>query len=104
GRVAIADEDQAAVEPTLEIGLSLVAVRDVEQLHHVGAVFPLPLQPARNLLADRRRVIRKRHESRLVAVLLQAVAQQLRLRLLAALVEAFKGDQGTRHPPAYSSR
>ena len=47
-------------------------VRDVEQLHHVGAVLALALQRARDLLADRRAVVGKRHQPRLAAVLLRA--------------------------------
>ena len=91
--VAIADQHQPAVEPALQIGFPLVAVGDVEQLHDVGAVLALALQRARDLLADRRAVVGKRHQPRLVAVLLQAIAQQLGLRLLAALIEPFEGDE-----------
>ena len=86
--VAIADEDQPAIQPALQVGLPLVPIRDVEQLHHVGAVFALALQRARDLLADRRAVVGKRDEARLVPVLFQAIAQQLGLRLLAALIQS----------------
>ena len=67
-RVAIADEHQPAVEPALQVGLPLVAVGDVEQLHHVGAVLALARQRARDLLADRRAVVGKRHQPRLAAL------------------------------------
>ena len=92
-RVAIADEDQAAVEPALQVGFALVAVGDVEQLHHVGAMLALALQRARDLFANRCGVVGKRHQPRLVAVLLQAIAKQFGLCLLAALIEAFEGDE-----------
>ena len=95
-RVAIADEDQPAVEPSLQIGLPLVAVRHVQQLHDVGPVLALAGERAGDLLADRRAVIGKRHQPRFVAILLEPITQQLRLGLLAALVEPFERDEETR--------
>ncbi len=91
--VAIGDQHEPASEPALQIQLPLVAVRHVQQLHHVGLVVALALKRARDLLADRRAVVGKRHEAGLAAALLQPVAQPLGLRLLAALVESFKDDE-----------
>src|SRR6185503_21390900 len=62
-----------------------------------GAVFALALQRARDLLADRRAVVRKRHQPRLVSFGLQPIAQPFRLRLLAALIEAFECYQESGH-------
>src|SRR5262249_36768093 len=70
-----------------------VAVRDVEELHHVGFVLALALERAGDLLADRRAVIRKRHQPRLVPAGFQPVAQQLGLRLLSALVQPFERNE-----------
>lgn len=86
------ESNQPAIQPALQVGLSFVSIGDVEQLHHVGAVFALALQRAGEFLADGRGVIRKRDKARLIACLFQAIAQELGLRLLAALIEAFKGD------------
>src|SRR4026207_2230454 len=74
-RIAVADEDEPAFEPSFEVRFSLVAVRHIQQLHHVGAVFPLAGERARDFLADRGAVVRKRDQPRLAAILLEAVAQ-----------------------------
>src|SRR5688572_4650272 len=59
GAIPIADQDQAALQPLLDFLPALVAVRDVEQLHHVGTIVPLTLQRARDLFPDRRPIVRK---------------------------------------------
>ena len=84
--IAVADQRQPAVEPTLQVGLPFVAIRDVEQLHDIRTVVALALQRPRDLFADRRAVVGKRHEARLAALLLQPIAEHFRLRLLAALI------------------
>src|SRR5204862_7376677 len=69
----------------------------VEQLHHVGAILALACERARDLLADRRTVVGKRHQPRFAALLLQAVPQHFGLRLLPALIEAFERNEISRH-------
>ena len=91
-----------AVEPALQIRLPLVAVRDVQQLHHVRAVIALALQSTRDLLADRRAVVGEGHDARFPAFLLQMIPQQFGLRLLAALIEPFERDQETAHDSSAS--
>src|SRR4029077_16529331 len=80
-----------------QVRFAFVAIRDVQELHHVGLVLPLAGQRASDLLADRRAVIGKRPQPRLVSLFLEAVAEQFRLRLLAALVQSFEGDEKAGH-------
>src|SRR6202040_3739661 len=61
------------------------------------AVLALTLQRPRDLFADRCAVVGERHQARLVAVLLQPIAQQLGLRLLATLIETFERDEVSSH-------
>ena len=81
-----------------------MAIRDIQELHHVGTVLALPLQRARDLLADRRPVVGKRHQPRLPAVILQTIAQQFGLRLLAALIQPFEYDQVSHVPTVTAER
>ena len=86
-------------------GRVFIAVGDVEQLQHIGAVGTLPLQRLADLDADGRGVVGKRHGAHRAAGVLERAAQPLGLRLLAALVEAFEGDQasGRHHEPRQAS-
>ena len=95
--VAVADENQPPSSHRLQIVFPLVAIRHVQQLHHVGAVLAFAGQRARDLLADRRAVVGKRHQPGLAPALLQPIAQQLGLRLLPALIEPLERDQRAFH-------
>ena len=91
------DRRRGSVPPSsqlLDRRLPLVAVGDVEQLHHVGAVVALALTArARSPRRSRSRSRETTTSRHLAAAPLEPVAQQLGLGLLAALVEAFERDQ-----------
>src|SRR5262249_53016924 len=101
GRIPVADEDQSTIEPSLQIRFDLVPIRDVQQLHDVGVVLPLTLQRTGDLFTDGGTVIGKRDEPRFVPCGLEPIAQQLSLCLLAALIQAFEGDEQSWHEKVY---
>ena len=101
--IAVANEDEASLEPAQDLVLALVAVGDIQQLHHVGTVIALALQRARDLLADRRPVVGERQKPDLVTVGPEPIAQQLGLRLLAALIEPLERYQQSAHQVSSAS-
>ena len=82
-----------ALEPLRDARAKLETIRDVEQLQRVGLIVALALQRAADLGADRRGVFRERQELGAMAGGAKRREQPLRLRLLAALIESFKGDE-----------
>lgn len=77
--------------------LYLVAVRHVQQLHDVGTVIALAAERAPDLRANHFLVVGKRQQPDGAPRRRQPVAQRLGLRLLPALIEAFKGDEQAFH-------
>src|SRR5262245_46003150 len=91
--IAIADQNLAVAPPPLDLGSPLIAIGDVEQLRHVGRVVAGAAEGALDLFTDRRTVIRERQQEHVAVRGDQAIAQQLSLRLLAALIEPLEGDE-----------
>ena len=95
--IAIADDDVTGRDRALDAIAVLVAVRDEQQLQHVGGVAALTGECRRDLLRNRRLVAGKCEEldaaSRRFAARLQATC----LRLLPALIQAFERHQRAGH-------
>src|SRR5581483_3944915 len=91
--VPIADQNQSSLY-AFENGVApLVPVRDEQKLHHIRTVLALAGKRTSDLFANGRSVIRKGHQPDLAPHFAQAIAEQLRLGLFAALVQTFEGDQ-----------
>ena len=95
--VAVANDDRPLGQPALDERLPLVAVRDVQQLQDIRRVLTAAVQRVVNLLADRGLVGGKVEQLRRATTRFDKGAQALGLRLLAALIEPFEGNQKTRH-------
>src|SRR5688572_7547064 len=104
GQVPVADHDGAGAALTLDLALPLVPIGDVEQLHDLGRVVAAAAERALDLLADGRLAVGECQQSDVTARSGEAVAQQLGLRLLAALIETFESDeQSVRHVSSAST-
>jgi hypothetical protein len=77
----------------LHLRLPFIAVGHVEQLHDVSAVVAVALQRFTELAANRGVVGGERQQPHQPAGIHQPIAKHLGLRLLAALIETFEGDQ-----------
>ena len=77
----------------VDLVFPLVPIRHVEQLHDLGRVVTAAAERALDLLADGRLAIGECQQSDVMTRRGEPVAQQLGLRLLAALIETFEGDE-----------
>jgi hypothetical protein len=91
--VAIANDDRAGGDPVRDSRTEFETIGDVQKLQRVGLIVTLPLQRAADLLADRRRVFRKRQEFGAAARCAKGSEQPLRLGLLPTLIQSLERDQ-----------